>query len=32
MFYVFRWMFLMRQGNTTTIEAAFLWSGCGRVI
>ena len=32
MFYVYLWMFLTRQGNTTTIEAPFLWSGCGRVV
>ena len=24
--------FLIRQGNTSTIEAPFLWSGCGRVM
>jgi len=25
-------MFLTRQGNTTTIEAPFVSSGCGRVV
>ena len=32
MFYVYLWMFLTRQGNTTTIEAPSLWSRCGRVV
>ena len=32
MFYVYLWMFLTRQGNTTTIESPFLWGGCGREI
>jgi hypothetical protein len=32
MFYVYLWMFFTRQGNIKTIEAPFLWSGCGRVI
>ncbi len=32
MLYVYLWMFLTRQGNTTTIEAPVLWSGCDRVV
>jgi hypothetical protein len=32
MFDVYVWMFLMRQGNTSIIEAPFLWSLCGRVV
>ena len=32
MFHVYLWMFLTRQGNTTTIKAPILWSGCGRVV
>ena len=32
MFYVYLQIFLTRQGFTSTIEAAFLWSGCGRVV
>ena len=25
-------MFLTRQGNTSSTEATFLWSGCGLVV
>ena len=32
MSYVYLQIFLTRQGNTLTIEAPFLWSGCGRVV
>ena len=32
MSYVYLQIFLMRQGNTSTIEAIFLYSGCGRVV
>ena len=32
MSYVYPQIFLTRQGNTTTIEAPFLGSGCGRVV
>ena len=32
MFYVYLQIFLTRQGNTSTIEAIFLYSGCDRVI
>ena len=31
MSYVYLLIFLMRQGNTLTIEAPFSWSECGRV-
>ena len=30
MYYVYLYIFLLRQGNTSTIEVPFLWSGCGR--
>jgi hypothetical protein len=32
MSYVYLYIFLTRQGNTSTILAPFLWSGCGRVV
>ena len=32
MSYVYFQIFLTRQGNTSTIEAIFLHSGCGRVV
>ena len=32
MSYVYLQIFLTRQGNTSTTEASFLWSGCGRVV
>ena len=32
MSYVYPQISLSRKGNTKTIEAPFLWSGCGRVI
>ena len=32
MSYVYLYIFLNRQGNTSTIEAPFFWSGCGRVV
>jgi len=32
MSYVYFLIFLARQGNTSSIEAPFLWSGCGRVV
>ena len=32
MSYVYLSIFLTRQRSTTTIEAPFLWSGCGRVV
>ena len=32
MSYVYLYIFLTRQGNTSTIEAMFLYSGCGRVV
>ena len=32
MSYVYLQIFHTREGNTTTIEAPFLWSGCGRVV
>ena len=30
--YVYLLIFLSRQGNTSIIEAPFVWSGCGRVV
>ena len=32
MSYVYPEIGLTRQGNTPTIEAIFLYSGCGRVV
>ena len=32
MSYVCLYIFLRRQGNTLTIEAPFVLSGCGRVV
>ena len=32
MSYVYHLICLTRKGNTTIIEAPFLWSGCDRVV
>jgi hypothetical protein len=32
MSYVYLWIFLTRQGNSSIIEAPFLFSGCGGVV
>ena len=32
MSYVYLWIFLRRQGNTSINETIFLYSGCGRVV
>jgi hypothetical protein len=32
MSYVYLYIFLNRQGNTSTIEAPFSWIGCCRVV